>query len=312
MARLEQEPSARPHTLYELMSLAAAMEKEAVERYGQLAREMTQRGDHGLAATFQAMLEEERDHLEGIERWSRAVTGQPPAEAAHPWQLPAEIARSWDEVAESALLTPYHALSIAVLNEERGFAFYSYLAATAEDDAIRAGAERLAAEELNHAALLRRERRRAFRREQSEKRKAAALPTAATEADFAGSARRLERDAALLHAAIAERLAKLHHDDDAAVLAAIAAEEREAGTVLAPATGERTGSTAPLDAPESRNRTELLRAALAGSERLYDFYADTADRAGSEAVLLSAQSAARRAVHQIARLATLLHTPAGR
>src|SRR5579862_1021291 len=63
MTRLERQPTARPRTLHELMSIAAAMESEAVRRYGQLAADMTKRGDHGLAATFQAMLEEERDHL---------------------------------------------------------------------------------------------------------------------------------------------------------------------------------------------------------------------------------------------------------
>jgi rubrerythrin len=311
MTRLERQPTARPRTLHELMSIAAAMESEAVRRYGQLAADMTKRGDHGLAATFQAMLEEERDHLDGIERWSRAMTGLAPAATAQVWQLPAEIARSWDEIAESAVLTPYQALSVAVLNEERGFAFYSYLAATAEDDAVRAGAERLAAEELNHAALLRRERRRAFRREQSTRRSTTAAPAAAgTEAEFARSARRLERDAALLHTAIAKRLSALYPDEDAAVLAIIAAEEREAERAIARLSGEPDESAAAVDVTELGNRTELLRAALAASERLYDFYADAADRAGTEALLLSAQNRARRAVHQIARLAAMLHRAA--
>src|SRR5438876_3150580 len=120
MTRLDQEPKARPQTLEDVLSLAAAMESEAVTRYAQLAEAMTRRGDHGLAATFEAMREEERDHLAAIERWSWKVTGLPTSKATDTWQLPTEIARSWDEVAGSALLTPYRALSIAVLNEERG------------------------------------------------------------------------------------------------------------------------------------------------------------------------------------------------
>src|SRR5580658_10262155 len=144
MTRLEQEPDARSHTLAELMGLAAAMESEAILRYGQLAAEMSRRGDHGLAAMFQVLLEEERAHLAGIERWSRATTGDSPPAARRPWQLPPEIARSWEEAVRSALLTPYRALSIAVLNEDRGFAFYTYVAARAEDTAARAAAARLA------------------------------------------------------------------------------------------------------------------------------------------------------------------------
>src|SRR5262249_46349329 len=123
MPRLDQEPKAQPRTLSEVMSLAAAMEREASQRYAALAAQMRRRGDRALAATFEAMLEEERDHLAAIERWSREVTQLPPGKASDAWLLPPEIARSWDEVMDSVLLTPYRALSIAVLNEERGFAF---------------------------------------------------------------------------------------------------------------------------------------------------------------------------------------------
>ena len=60
------------------------------------------------------------------------------------------------------LVTPYQTLSIAVRNEERAFAFWSYVSADAADPAIRREAERMAGEELQHVARLRGERRRAF------------------------------------------------------------------------------------------------------------------------------------------------------
>ncbi len=131
MTRLDQEPKAQPRTVEEVMSLAAAMERKTAERYTHLAAEMRGRGDHGVAATFEAMVEEERDHLAAIERWSQKATQQPSGTASDTWELPAEFARSWDEVRESAVLTPYQALGMAVINEERGFAFYSYIAAAA-------------------------------------------------------------------------------------------------------------------------------------------------------------------------------------
>ena len=293
MARLEQEPRARARTVPELMSLAAAMEREAVRRYAQLAAEMARRGDRGLAATFQAMAEEERDHLDGIERWSRALTGTPPRDAAQPWELPPEIARSWDEAAGSARLTPYGALSVAVLNEERGFAFYSYLAANAESDAVRETAERLAAEELSHAALLRRERRRAWRRERGSAAAPAAPPT--TDLDFAERSHRIEREVAETLAALAARLAAAGQGADAAALADAGGE---AGKPIP--TGRATAQ---------QGRVEMLRAALAEAERLYDFYADIADHAGTESVLAAAQEAAARAVHRLGRIAARLHAP---
>lgn len=303
MKPLEQKPEARPRTLHELMSVAA--ESKAVRRYAELAAQMTRRGDHGLAATFQAMLEEERDHLGGIEHWSRAVTGRSPDDIAQPWQLPPEIARSWDEVVGSALLTPYRALSIAVLNEERGFAFYTYLAAHAENSAVREAAELLAAEELNHAALLRRERRRAYRREQGRAgTPRAAAPT--TPEDFARRAKLVELDTARKLALIAARLAALGDQADAAALAAIAAEEREAAALLPAA--EAPVALDLVVPPESR--FELLREALAEAERVYDFYADLADHAGAESVLRAAQQGAARAMRHLALIAARLRAPA--
>lgn len=306
MTRLEHEPKVQARTLRDLMSIAAAMEREAVARYGLLAAEMTRRGDHGLAVAFQAMLEEERDHLDAIERWSRAATGLPPAETALPWQLPPEIARSWDEVAESALLTPYRALSIAVLNEERGFAFYSYLAANAEDGAVQEAAERLAAEELNHAALLRRERRRAYRREQSSAGAPGAQPPT-TATDFARRAERVERAAAMVHARIAQRLAALGDKNDAAAFETLAAEERQAAGPVAE-TEAAPAHTSGEDL-SAMSRVELLRSGLAETERLYDFYVDLADHAGEESVLRSAQSGAARAVRHLGLIAARLHAP---
>src|SRR5581483_5285736 len=142
MTSLDQEPKVRPRTLDDVIGLAAAMEREAGDRYARFAAEMRRRGDHGLAAVFEAMIEEERDHLAAIERWSAAAARVSPAETRYAWELPPEIARSWDEAMESATLTPYRALSIAVVNEERGFAFYSYIAAHAEDDGVRRAAAR--------------------------------------------------------------------------------------------------------------------------------------------------------------------------
>ena len=54
---------------------------------------------------------------------------------------------------------------MAVRNEERAFAFWSYVAAHAEAPEIRQAAETMAHEELGHVATLRRERRRAFHAE---------------------------------------------------------------------------------------------------------------------------------------------------
>ena len=75
------------------------------------------------------------------------------------WETPP----AYDEdEARGAELSAYQALAFAVRNEERAFAFYSYVAAEAENAEIRALAEDFARDELQHAALLRQYRRRAF------------------------------------------------------------------------------------------------------------------------------------------------------
>jgi len=193
-----------------------------------------------------------------------------------------------------------------VLNEERGFAFYSYLAASAGDVAVREAAERLAAEELNHAAVLRRERRRAYRRERSgEAARGARPPT--TEADFARLTERIEGAAARLHARIARCLAALGDAADAAAFETIAEAERQAARSTAEA------AAAPAGASDedllTMSRVELLRAGLAEAERLYDFYVDLADHAGVESVLRAAQAGATRAVRHLGLIAARLHAP---
>jgi hypothetical protein len=60
------------------------------------------------------------------------------------------------------LVDAYRAFSMAVRNEERAFSFWIYVAAQSPSPELRAAAEQMAREELDHVARLRRERRRAF------------------------------------------------------------------------------------------------------------------------------------------------------
>ncbi|HEY0837572.1 MAG TPA: ferritin family protein, partial [Azospirillum sp.] len=147
--------------------MALAMEEEAVRRYRQLATIMESRYALDTAATFLTLAEEEQDHAQAIAALAGRL-GRPLASgAAFTWRLPPEIAASWDDLTDRTRVTPYRALAVAVLNEQRGFAWFSYVAANATDPDVRRQAEALAAEELNHAAMLRRERRAAFRRERT-------------------------------------------------------------------------------------------------------------------------------------------------
>ena len=153
-ALLLEDPGIGPVDMRTLAGLALAIEHESVQRYAALADAMKRRGEPDTAAAFQALCEEERRHVDAVDRWAASVGEPAPASENLAWRLPADLASSWNEVAGSALLTPYRALSIAVVNEQRAFAFYSYLAAHATDERVRVEAERLAGEELRHAARI--------------------------------------------------------------------------------------------------------------------------------------------------------------
>lgn len=152
-------------TMRGLLGIANAIEQEAVRRYGLLANLMQRRGEHATADAFRKMLEEERKHVATVEEWATELDEAMPPSEEFEWRLPRELFNSWDEVAGSATLTPYRAFAIAARNEERAFSLYTYLASRAAEPRVRAEAEKLAAEELEHAALLRRWRRAAYHRE---------------------------------------------------------------------------------------------------------------------------------------------------
>jgi len=163
---LGTEPAGTLHSLDELFALASAMEHEAATRYGELAEEMRRQKKSDLAAVFTQLAAAEREHVDSVTRWSQSRLGRAPNPGLVQWQGPetlgAEVAA---EIRTSRLMTPYRALSIAVRNEERAFAFWSYVAAFAEDPEIKNAAEALAREELGHVSTLRRERRRAYHSE---------------------------------------------------------------------------------------------------------------------------------------------------
>jgi len=165
MALLREEPAGSVKSLEELFALAAAMEQEAAARYAGIAERMRQEGDPALAEVFERLSADERGHLDSVVHWSKATKGQPPDPARIRWEPPETFDDEGVATAHPRLLSAYRALSMAVRNEERAFAFWSYVAAHAETAEVRQAAEAMAHEELGHVATLRRERRQAFHAE---------------------------------------------------------------------------------------------------------------------------------------------------
>ncbi len=254
---LERNPDLGPVDLPLLVGIANAIEHEAVTRYGALARIMEQRGEPEVAAAFRRMRDEERGHLGAVERWTQALNEPLPDAARFRWRLPPELSASWDEIAGSARLTPYRAFAVAVENEQRAFALYSYLAAAAEDPAVAAQAERLALEELRHAALMRRWRREAYHRERASQR--TDPPAVASAAQLHALLASHEAAIGACHRAVAQRLRALGDMGSAEVVEQVAAS---------PSWTPTADDRAVAAIPDSDNAVRLLMAAQAPLEAL--------------------------------------------
>ncbi len=273
-------------SLGELLGVAAAMEQAAATRYRHLSSQMQDQGDSALAAQFEALASTEDHHGAEIAARSQALLGHAPGPSPLRWESPAE---SDEEAARSRPSTSYQALALAVRNEERAFAFYTYVAAEAEQPDIRALAEALARDELQHATLLRQYRRRAFH---AERPVPVELPGSADA--LRATARDLDARASAAHAALASILDETGDSEDAGRFRRLADQEAEAAK-----------GTAAFAVPALRGAADGLRLV----EAAFDRYALIAERAKDELVVAEAQRLAGEIVVRLALFGDAGHNP---
>ena len=136
-----------PRDMTELMAQAYALEREAVDRYGELADTLATHNNQEVAALFRRLASQEALHAAEILRtmgWTRAP--EPPG-------LPgAPSAPAYDET--HYLMHPWHALRLALDAEQRAHDFFAELVQRCEGDDMRRAAERLQADEREHIVLL--------------------------------------------------------------------------------------------------------------------------------------------------------------
>ncbi|MDA9529320.1 ferritin family protein [Bradyrhizobium sp. CCBAU 25338] len=281
---LSAEPRGVLKSLDELFALAHAMEQEAANRYDALAEDMRRQGKDDLADVFARLAAAEREHVDSVTQWSQMRRGKSPDPALVRWEAPEaldpEVAA---EVKTSRLMTPYRALAMAVRNEERAFAFWSYLAAYSLDPEVKKASEAMAKEELGHVATLRKERRRAYHRQhEQDSAEASAAPQPPIDA------RRLELRLVAQLGELEQRLS-----GPAAVRAR---DIRQQASKMA-------GATAGFGTfPASMEREDPLEIA----EALVDVYLDGAERASDAVSVESLQQLAEQAISRLAWLRSLL------
>jgi rubrerythrin len=287
---LRTEPPAPVRSLEELFAIAEAMEQEAAARYTDLAAQMRNLDLPDVARTFEALAAEERGHAGHVAEWSRSRTGAVPDLALIPWRPPEtfdeEEARDF---ASSRLASAYRALSMAVRNEERAFALWTYIAAQSEDRAIREAAERMAGEELHHAALLRRARRQAFH--------------AGRRGQTGGPRQPPLAEAALAEAELARLLGRLAAQPSASgELGRLAVESAGMAEEAARLAAEGDAPGPPAMRASGTAESGSLADALRWSERTIEAYLAIAGAAPTEDAMARTQRMAARAIERAAAL----------
>jgi rubrerythrin len=142
-----------PHTLEAFMAQALAMEREAVDRYGEFADALETHNNREVAALFRTMAGYEARHANEIMAQMRWTSDPPPPPGGFGWPgLEAPETVPIDEV--HYLMQPWHALQLALAAEQRAAAFFGQLAAAATDEPVRLAALALQKEELEHVELV--------------------------------------------------------------------------------------------------------------------------------------------------------------
>jgi rubrerythrin len=283
MSLLKAEPPAPVRTLEELFAIAHAMEQEAATRYSDIAERMRHEGNSALADVFDGLSAEERGHLESVVHWSEKQSGKAPDPGFIRWRLPETFDDEGASITDPRLMSAYRALATAVRNEERAFAFWSYVAAHAVSPDVRRAAETMAGEELGHVAILRRERRRAFHVERSGLQGPDADKYAPH--DVAALERRL--------ADLLEPLAAEAADDERSRLIELAEEARRHAQEL-----ERS----PMEMRGAAHAQGLQDDPVALAESIADRYLEAADTLRDEQAIERLQALAGRAIARLAWL----------
>jgi rubrerythrin len=146
--------SAQPvGTLAECYAQALMVEREAAARCAEFAEFLEDHGELASAAVFRKLARYEQHHVNEL---SRRAQGFPLPELS-PWEFswlddapPERVSREF----VFHLMTPYHAIKIALDAEQRARAMFARVAGMTQDAEVKALAEELAAEEREHVGWL--------------------------------------------------------------------------------------------------------------------------------------------------------------
>jgi len=149
----EQEKQPTFTDLRDLLAHAYAIEVDAIDRYNLLADQMEVANSDELAALFRKLASHEEHHAREIleragdmELPQLKLSEQKWTDAESPEAAAMEDAHY--------LMTPWHALQMALKAEQRAFDFFDRIVNTTTDNDVRKWAEEFREEEAEHVRLV--------------------------------------------------------------------------------------------------------------------------------------------------------------
>jgi rubrerythrin len=136
-----------------LYAHAIAIEREAVERYTEFSWRMSDAGNDAAAEVFGTLARMEAQHLDELLKRTQPMKLPALAPREYSW-LDAGAPETAARELVFRLMTPRHALEIALAGEKRAAAFFEQAIMTSDDALLRALATEMAADEGDHITML--------------------------------------------------------------------------------------------------------------------------------------------------------------
>jgi rubrerythrin len=139
----------------DLLAAAYRIEADAVSRYELLADQMETHNNPELAATFRDLARAESIHRDEIKRLAGEIDVVARADNLTLWSR-GESPEEADLASAHYLMTPWHALQLALAAEHRALDFFRSVVTKTTDANIKAMAEEFVEEEAEHVNLVHR------------------------------------------------------------------------------------------------------------------------------------------------------------
>jgi rubrerythrin len=143
------------NTVADLFAVAYQIEADAADRYDLLADQMETHNNPELSAVFRDLSRAEGIHRDEIRRLAGNIDVVGHAQRMAKWSR-GESPEQASLAEAHYLMTPWHALQLALAGEQRALGFFTSIVETTKDPAIKKMAEEFVEEEAEHVNLVHR------------------------------------------------------------------------------------------------------------------------------------------------------------